>query len=118
MSGVTTVVSSLTSLFTSCTADSAVLSSPSSSVSYSEELQRKNEAWNIISYWASEIPDTYSKVPIVSDSGKAPDICSTFWNTLKENPPEYIIKNEPDVMKMAEAYQNAARSYGVDLKFE
>ena len=40
------------------------------------------EVWNIISYTACQMSDSYSKIPKVSDSGKAPDIGAIFWNTL------------------------------------
>jgi len=76
------------------------------------------EVWNIISYAACQIADTTSKNPEVSASGKAHDISSTFWNTLMENPQEYIVENEPDTRKMLEAYINLANSFGVQLEYQ
>jgi len=71
--------------------------------------------WNIVLYRASELPVGYFNHPEVSASGKAFDISSTFWNTLMENPQEYIVESNPDDTKIWEAYQNSARSYGVRL---
>jgi len=76
------------------------------------------EVWNIISYAACQIADTTSKNPEVSASGKAHHISSTFWNTLMENPQEYIVENEPDTRKMLEAYINLANSFGVQLEYQ
>merc|ERR1719233_100627 len=73
--------------------------------------------WNIVLYGASQMSDTYSKIPEISASGKASDISSNFWNTLLENPQEYFKSTSrfPDETKIREAYQNSARSYGVEL---
>jgi len=76
------------------------------------------EVWNTISYVAHEMTDANSKTPEVSASGKAHDISSTFWNTLMENPQEYIVENETDTRKMLEAYINLANSFGVPLEYE
>jgi len=74
--------------------------------------------WKIVLYGASQMSDTYSKIPEISTSGKASDISSNFWNTLMENPEEYITRRFPDEAKIREAYQNSARSYGVRLELE
>merc|ERR1712179_797980 len=76
------------------------------------------KVWIIVLSEASEAVVYYSKIREISASGKAHDISSTFWNTLMENPQEYIVENETDTRKMLEAYINLANSFGVPLEYE
>jgi len=77
------------------------------------------KVWIIVLSEASEAVVYYSKIREISASGKTSEINSTFWNTLMENPQEYINeRNWADKVKIGEAHKNSAIFHGVKFESE